>query len=65
MAFYFQQEIVSRISINKVYLLNLDSVSYKNLFKEEKGKHFDPKLIDIFFENLDEFLKIRDNFKDS
>lgn len=35
-----------------------------NLFKEEKGKHFDPKLIDIFFENLDEFLQIRNTFKD-
>jgi HD-GYP domain-containing protein (c-di-GMP phosphodiesterase class II) len=35
-----------------------------NLFQEEKGKHFDPVLIDLFFENLDEFLKIRENFKD-
>ncbi len=35
-----------------------------NLFKEEKGKHFDPKLIDIFFDNVDEFLEIRDRMKD-
>ena len=35
-----------------------------NLFKEEKAKHFDPKLVDIFFEHLDEFLKIRDSLKD-
>lgn len=34
------------------------------LFKEERGKHFDPKLVDIFFENLSSFLKIRDTFKD-
>ncbi|XOB61246.1 ABC transporter substrate binding protein [Campylobacterota bacterium DY0563] len=34
------------------------------LFKEQKGKHFDPKLIDIFFEHLDEFLVIREKFKD-
>ena len=33
-------------------------------FKEEKAKHFDPKLIDIFFEHLNEFLKIREKFKD-
>jgi len=32
--------------------------------KEQKGKHFDPILIDIFFENLDVFLNIRENFKD-
>jgi response regulator RpfG family c-di-GMP phosphodiesterase len=34
------------------------------LFKEEKGKHFEPALVDIFFDNLDEFLKIRDKFSD-
>jgi PAS domain S-box-containing protein len=34
------------------------------LFKEERGKHFDPKLVDIFFENIESFLKIRDQFKD-
>ncbi|MFY9075815.1 regulator [Malaciobacter mytili] len=34
------------------------------LFKEQKGKHFDPKLVDLFMDNLDEFLAIRDKFKD-
>ncbi len=34
------------------------------LFKEEKGKHFDPNLIDVFLENLDEFLEIKDKYKD-
>ncbi|MEA2100770.1 MAG: response regulator [Campylobacterota bacterium] len=34
------------------------------LFKEERGKHFDPKLVDIFFENLDKFLEIRDSLVD-
>jgi len=34
------------------------------MFKEERGKHFDPQLIDIFFDNLDEFLAIRDSMKD-
>ena len=35
-----------------------------DLFNEEKGKHFDPKLMEIFMENLEEFLKIRDKYKD-
>ena len=34
------------------------------LFKEEKGEHFDPKLVDIFFKHLDEFLEIRNSLKD-
>jgi len=32
--------------------------------KKEKGKHFDPELIDLFFQNLDKFLKIRNSYKD-
>ncbi len=35
-----------------------------SLFKEEKGEQFDPKLVDIFFDCLDEFLKIRAEYKD-
>ncbi|MBN2895832.1 MAG: HD domain-containing protein [Campylobacterales bacterium] len=34
------------------------------LFKAEQGKHFDPRLIDIFFEHLDTFLAIREQLKD-
>jgi len=33
--------------------------------KDMKGKHFDPKLVDIFFENIDEFLKIYDFHKET
>ena len=33
--------------------------------ENEKGKHFDPKLIDIFFANLDKFLNIREKYKDT
>jgi response regulator RpfG family c-di-GMP phosphodiesterase len=34
------------------------------LFDNENGKHFDPKLIKLFKDNLDRFLAIRDKFKD-
>ena len=32
--------------------------------KKEKGKQFDPNLVDIFFEHIDEFLLIRKEFID-
>lgn len=32
--------------------------------KENRGKHFDPRLVDIFFEHLDEFLEVRDIYSD-
>lgn len=34
------------------------------LFKAERGKQFDPKLIDIFFEHVDEFLHVRETMRD-
>jgi len=33
-------------------------------FKDEKGKHFDPKLVELFFDNLELFLEIRERYKD-
>jgi len=34
------------------------------LLKDGRGTQFDPDIVDIFFENLDIFLEIRDEFKD-
>lgn len=33
-------------------------------FKAQRGEHFDPELTDLFLKNIDEFLSIRDSFKD-
>ncbi|MGB1238712.1 MAG: HD-GYP domain-containing protein [Pseudomonadales bacterium] len=34
------------------------------LFREQSGKQFDPKLLEIFFADLDDFLAIREEFRD-
>ncbi len=36
-----------------------------DLFLNEKGKHFDPRLVDLLIENLDEVLNIREKYKDT
>ena len=41
---------------------NLDDIL--ELFKNESGKHFEPKLVELFIANLEIFLKIRDEFVD-
>ncbi|MEJ2501640.1 MAG: HD domain-containing protein, partial [Campylobacterales bacterium] len=33
-------------------------------FKRERGKHFDPMLVDLFFENLDDFLHIYETMQE-
>lgn len=34
------------------------------LLEDESGKHFDPKLIALFFENIEKFKEIRNKYKD-
>ncbi len=57
-------DVFDALGSDRVYKKAWDDERIFKLFKEEKGKHFDPKLVDIFFDNLDEFLKVRVQFKD-
>lgn len=44
----------------KAWVVN-DILKY---FREEQEKHFDPKLVDILFNNLDKFLQIKEKYSD-
>lgn len=57
-------DVFDALGSDRCYKKAWDDEKIFNLFKEERAKHFDPKLIDIFFDHLDEFLKIRDSLKD-
>ncbi|RXI44704.1 hypothetical protein CRU99_04980 [Malaciobacter mytili] len=58
-------DVFDALGSNRCYKKAWEDEKIFKLFKEEKGKHFDPKLVDIFFEYLEEFLKIRDSFQDN
>lgn len=57
-------DVFDALGSNRVYkeAWNLDKIL--ELFKEQKGKHFDPKLVELFLNNLDKFLLIRDKLQD-
>ena len=57
-------DVFDALGSERVYKKAWDDERIFQMFKEERGKHFDPVLIDIFFNNIDEFLIIRDNMKD-
>ncbi len=57
-------DVFDALGSDRVYKKAWDDERIFTLFKEERGKHFDPRLVDIFFEHLDEFLSIRATFKD-
>lgn len=57
-------DVFDALGSDRVYKKAWEDEKIFELFKEEKGKHFDPKLVDLFFENLDKFLEIREKFAD-
>ncbi len=57
-------DVFDALGSHRVYKEAWDDERIFKLFKEERAKHFDPTLVDIFFEHLDEFLNIRDSLKD-
>lgn len=57
-------DVFDALGSDRVYKKAWDDERIFTLFKEEKGAHFDPQLINIFFDHLDEFIAIRETFKD-
>ena len=57
-------DVFDALGSDRCYKKAWDDEKIWNLFREESGEHFDPKVIDIFFENLDEILEFRDTHKD-
>ena len=56
-------DVFDALGSDRIYKKAWEDERIFNLFKEERGKHFDPKLVDIFFDNLDTFLGIRNKYK--
>ena len=57
-------DVFDALGSDRCYKKAWDDEKIFKLFKEESGKHFDPQLVEIFLNNLPEFLEIRDRFKD-
>ncbi len=57
-------DVFDALGSERVYKKAWDDERIFALFKDQSGKHFDPVLVDLFFENLDEILSIRDRLQD-
>jgi response regulator RpfG family c-di-GMP phosphodiesterase len=57
-------DVFDALGSERVYKPAWDDEEIFRLFKAERGRHFDPRLVDIFFEHLDEFLAVRDQLQD-
>jgi len=58
-------DVFDAFSSERCYKQTWEDEKIFKLLKEERGKHFDPQLVDIFFEHLDEFLAVRDFYNES
>ncbi len=58
-------DVFDALGSDRVYKKAWKLVDILNYINSEKGKLFDPKLVDIFFDNLDDILKIQEMLQDS
>ncbi len=58
-------DVFDALGSKRVYKETWQMDDILDFVKNERGKHFDPKLVDLFFENIDEVLKIHDENQDS
>ncbi len=58
-------DVFDALGSERVYKKAWDLDRIMDLFKKEKGEHFDPGLVELLFTHLDQILKIRDKYQDS
>lgn len=57
-------DVFDALGHDRVYKKAWEDERIFALFREEQGKHFDPDLVNLFFDNLDTFLEIRTHYVD-
>lgn len=58
-------DVFDALGSDRVYKKAWKDEDIFSLFREQSGKHFDPKIITLFFESLDEVFKVRKMFQDT
>ncbi len=57
-------DVFDALGSDRCYKKAWDDEKTFAFIKEQSGKHFDPKLVELFFEHLEEFLAIREKYSD-
>ncbi len=55
-------DVFDALSNDRVYKKAWPMEDILEHFRNERGKHFDPRLIDLFLENIDDFLEIKKQY---
>lgn len=57
-------DVLDALASDRVYKKAWDMERIINLFLQERGHHFDPELVDLLLNNLSEFVKIKEAYRD-
>jgi response regulator RpfG family c-di-GMP phosphodiesterase len=57
-------DVFDALGSDRCYKKAWDLDRILNLFKDERGQHFDPMVVDVFIESLPDILVIRDSYTD-
>jgi len=57
-------DVFDALGSDRVYKKAWKDEQIFELLKKERGQHFDPQLVDLFFDNIDDFLTIRNKYQD-
>lgn len=57
-------DVFDALGTERVYKKAWPIEDILKLFQEERGQHFDPEIVDILFENIEEVLAIREKYSD-
>lgn len=58
-------DVFDALGSERVYKKAWELDRILQLFKEEQGEHFDPKVVDAFFQQLPAILRVRDQYSDA
>ena len=57
-------DVFDALGSDRVYKKAWEDEKIFELLNEQKGKHFDPKLVELFFANIEEIYTIREQYKE-
>ena len=57
-------DVFDALGSDRIYKKAWEDEAIFALLRSERGKHFDPLLIDLFFDHIEEILLLRDKYKD-
>ncbi len=57
-------DVFDALGSDRVYKKAWEDERIFDLFRSERGKHFDPNLVDLFFNNVEEIISVRESYRD-